>query len=263
MRRIGLMMAVGLWALGAWQAKASISYQYVVADSSFNNVSNFTGAAGSTVTATIYLQEVLTSSSDTSVISGDNGLFGAGFFVTKSGTAGDTTITGVAANTSTEPAGFQGNTAPGHTTTTAQMLEATSNADTVGGPSPTTTGSHSSTSGTTTTNDVLLGTVTLKVGSDNSVTTYTLKSYKAVDNTDGNTITFTNGFDLDANGPNGGSTQTWTGADASTFTFTVTATPEPGGLVLSGLAACAMLLGLGCAAYVRRRAQLPKVGAVA
>jgi hypothetical protein len=250
MRKFGLVLAAALWACwGLQAARASISYQYVVADpnNNFNNVTGVTAAAGASVTLNLYLQETVTGT-DTSIIARDGGLFGDGVFVTKSGAAGDTTVASVALNNQTEPNGFQGPNSFGNTSTTGRILESLSTSAT-SGPTGSTTGGHISTVNGVTTTDVFLGTITLTAGSAGSTTTYTVESYKNFSGSDGNTITFNTGFDLDVtnNGTAGGAT--YTGADNATFTFTVTATPEPGGLLLGGLAAS----GIGLGAWRRWR----------
>jgi hypothetical protein len=250
MRKFGLVLAAALWACSGLQtARAAISYQYVVLDpTTFNPVTSFTAAApGASVTANLYLQETVTGT-DTSLLPSELGIFGAGVFVTKSGTAGDTTVASVAPNNQTEPNGFQGPTSTGNTSTTGRILESLSTSAT-SGPTGSTTGGHISTVNGTTTTDVFLGTITLTAGSVGSLTTYTVESYKNFSNSDGNTITFNRGLDLDVtnNGTAGGAT--YTGADNATFTFTVTATPEPGGLLLGGLAAS----GIGLGAWRRWR----------
>jgi hypothetical protein len=244
MRRFGMVLAAALWACWGLQARATISYQYVVADSSFNNVSNVSVASGATVTVNLYLQETVTGT-DSSLIASENGLFGAGVFVTKSGTTGDSTVSSIAGNTATEPAGFQGPLSSGTTTTSAHLLESTSTSDTTGGPSGTTTGGNVSTVNGTTTTDVLLGTLTLKGGSVGSTTTYTVESYKNFSGGDGNTLTFTNIDDLDVTNTN----PAYTGADNATFSFTVTVTPEPSSLLLCGL----VVPGVGIGVWRRLR----------
>ena len=249
MRKFGVVLAVALWACWGLQARATITYQYVVADSNFNNVSNVSVDPGATVTVNLYLQEKVTGS-DSSLIASEGGLFGAGVFVTKSGTTGDSTVSAITANTATEPAGFQGAVASGvnSTNTNAHLLESTSVTDTTGGPSGTTTGGNVSTVNGVTTTDVLLGTVTLKGGSAGSTTTYTVESYKNFSGGDGNTLSFTNFDDLDVDN-NAGAGPTFNGADDLTFSFTVTVTPEPSSLLLCGL----VVPGVGVGVWRRWR----------
>src|SRR5262249_7813552 len=145
------------WAEGS--ARASITYQYVT------DATNYNVAAGTNITANVYLQETVTGS-DTSFIAAQNGLFSAGFGTQQTGTVptGASTISTITPNTQTDPAGFQGPASQNVSSTKGYQLETTSVSAT-GGPSGTTTGGSVTTGGGTTTTKVFLGTITLTAGS--------------------------------------------------------------------------------------------------
>jgi hypothetical protein len=236
------LLVLGCSAEGS--AQAGISYQYVT------DATNYNAVAGTNVTANVYLQETVTGS-DTSFIATENGLFSAGFGTKQTGSVptGATTIMKITPNTQTEPNGFGGFLFQDVSSTKGYQLEVTSISDTVGGPSGTTAGGSVTTGGGTTTTRVFLGTITLTAGSLGTTTTFTIESAKNYVNADGNTLTFTNGFDLDKDSTG---SPTWTGADSimPANTFTVTAVPEPSSLLLCSLAVC----GGAFAAYRRRKA---------
>jgi hypothetical protein len=251
MRRVCLlfsMVVLGGWAEGS--AQASISYQYVT------DATNYNAVAGTNVTANVYLEETVTGS-DTSFIAARAGLFSAGFGTQQTGSVptGASTIAKITPNTQTEPAGFQGVTSQNVSATKGYQLEVTSIGDHTAGPSGTTTGGSVTTVGGTTTTEVFLGTITLTAGSLGTTTTFTIQSAKNLLPTpvDGNTLTFTGGFDLDTDSTG---SPAWTGADGTINTFTVTAVPEPSSLLLCGLAVC----GGAFVAYRRRKAQASRVG---
>ena len=114
---------------------------------------------------------------------------------------------------------------------------------------------------------LLLGTLTINAGAS---TTFTLTSMNNnnpayldpgdsvnAQSDDTYTLPAANNYDLDAGGTQSGNQGTFTfnGTNSEVYTFTV-ATPEPGGMVLSGVAACGMLIGLGYAGFRRRKALL-------
>jgi hypothetical protein len=250
MRKPQLLTILALATICALPVRADITYQYITDQSTYN-----AATAGQSVTVQLLLQETLTGGS-TSLLASENGLFGAGVYVTRSGSvpASPTTIAGpIAFNLSAVPAGFAtggNNSAVPATTTNAGVLESVSNA-TAGGPTgPTGTQVNAST------RDVLLGTMTLTAGAAGTTTQFTIESYKNFSTFDGNTLTFTNGYDLDLAGGDPSAPVHFNGADGFTNTFTVnvpggTASPEPGTLLLT--ASGAFLLAGG--AWRRRRAK--------
>jgi hypothetical protein len=244
MRTTSVFCACLALALLAGPARASISYEYVT------DQSTYTGNVGDTVTVSVLLQESVSGSS--SLLKSESGLFSGGFYAFQSNSpSSPSTITGVSQNKL-----FDGFNRPNFNGQQASMQQAESFSDT-GGVAGTQNGN---------TTTVLLGTISIKVGS--SSTTYTVESFRFAPKTfggsgvDGNTLSFNSNFDLDVtnNGTAGGAT--YTGADAfndtgnpfGAFTFTVTtATPEPGSLVLGAVAASGLALGAWRRWKARRR----------
>jgi hypothetical protein len=241
-------------------ARAAITYEY--------SETNTTDSSGVT-TVNVFLNEILTGGS-TSLVNGDNGLFGAGFGVNRVGT-GNATITGGTLNTAalatgtpaSPPAtpntgGFGTNGAAGNVTANQSPADGTNAASSVNVGFGTANGMFANTSTTaagTTTNQWLLGTFTIAAGSQAS--TFSITSLAGSPNTSfggtfGNTVTFNTLFDLDQtnNGPSGGATYIGASTFDGTVTFTVAAAvPEPSSMALCGLAVC----GGAFAAYRRRK----------
>ena len=221
----------------------------------------------------VYLNEALTGSS-TSLISANQttssnnsflgytsatGLAGAGFSVlqtTVTGGAG-TTIASIGGNGNSADAGHlddgfgsgNGNTGatitPSSTPTSAKLLEGINNSEAGVAIGP--TGTTSPNSQTSVTGMIYLGSVTLTAGGAGSTTTFSLQPYNG-SSTSGETVANDlDDFDM-ANGTSSlPGNPTYTGADAGPFeSFMVTVpsagVPEPGSLVLTGLA---LLGGLG------------------
>src|SRR5262245_60491113 len=90
MRWFGVPMAMLALACATSAARASIVYQYVADNTSFSL------SQGATASTNVYLQETI-SGSDSSFLSSQGGLFGAGFSFKR--TAGDTTVA-IGGNTS-------------------------------------------------------------------------------------------------------------------------------------------------------------------
>jgi hypothetical protein len=230
----GACLALALLS-GAARASISYTYEYVT------DQSTYSGAAGSTVTVSVLLQETAASGVNSSLINSESGMFSGAFYAVQSNSPSNpSTITGVSPNTAFTANGGLLNSQ--FNATQARLAETE--------PISASSGVSGNQNGNVTT--VLMGTISIKVGA--SDTTYTVESYKFAPKTfggsgvDGNTITFANGYDLDVvNGTAAGGI-TYTGADffngSTAFSFTVTsATPEPGSLALGAVAASGLALG--------------------
>lgn len=218
----GCPLALAAWvglagiAALAGPARAATVYNYVT------DSANYSAPAGASVPVKIYLQETLTGAS-TSLMVGDRGLFNAGAVVTYAASAGakGSGSPAVLSAVALDGAEFRGPAsqffAPNGSSMNFQEA-----ADSFGssGPAGAPGGSGRL---------QFLGTLTITAGSLGNTTSFSLGERGGV----GNTITFTNGFDLDDDGSGtaaDGTTYTWTGADGSLTPFSVTAVPEPGGL---------------------------------
>ncbi len=270
-RKIFLLAAVAS-LLVVRSASADINYSYV-------GVVQGTVTGGTTVTVNMYLQEVVTGSS-TSLIASEGGLYAGAVAIAQTAGSG-TTISACAVNSATEPNGFTGNnstwiynngvkTAGGlqnSSSTSSQSNQATivgitnNSANIPPGPSGTTAGGSVTTSGGTTTTLVFLGTVSIGVGATADAT-FTVTSLKNAasgtfdQNSFGNTLTATNGYDLDPNSTN----PPYTGAVSNNTTFTIQTTqgtPEPSSMALCGLA----VAGMGAGYWRRRKAKLAAMAA--
>ena len=250
MRKPLLLAIVAIAVMGVPAVRADITYQYITDQSSYS------ASAGQSVTVQLLLQETLSGGSSSLLVS-EGGLFGAGVFVTQSGTvpSNPTLIAGpVTPNQSARPDGFgtggRISLLPA-TSTTAGVLESVPDFST---PGP------AGTQVSPTVRDVFLGSLTLTAGAAGSTTQFTIESYKNFSGKDGNTLTFNNAFDLDLAGGASGAPP-FTGADAFTNSFSVnvsppSASPEPGTLLLTGSAA---LMFAGGAWRKRRAASKSKV----
>ena len=173
----------------------------------------------------LFLQETTTAGAS-SLFVGDAGLFNVGAQVGR--TSGAATITGISYNTA-DFGGGGNNSALGGGSVNFQEGASVS--------------SSSGPTGTVVSPGVrqeLLATLTVTAGAVGNVSNFTLANHSG----SGNTITYTNGFDLDVNGTNrtanDGNTYSWAGASGNVSPFTVTATPEPVGAAV--FAAGALLL---------------------
>lgn len=237
MKKPGMLcLCVGLALTSA--ARAQITYQYVTDQTSY------TPNASGNVTVSLFLQETVTGTS-TSLLASVGGLFSGGIYVTKTGVNGTATISTINKNTA-----FGGNLSSQAAATQARLLEDV-------GTSP--TGVMGTVVSPGVTQD-LLGTIVLNAGT--SATTFAVEPYKFAPTNfggsgfDGNTLTNTNGFDVDVTSTN----PAYTGADTfngpTAFSFTVAAAvPEPSSMILSGLAGGLMIAGVG---YRRHKAELLK-----
>jgi hypothetical protein len=230
-----------------------IVYQYVT-DSP--NGSYTTATPGSTIDVKVYLKETVTGS-DTSLITADGGLFGAGMTLVRSATGLPsnpssfiTDATGFTFNLTDfgGPTKFTGADGQGNPAATGVAFLTAVSPSNPNGVALGNTGGGASSS---IPNEVYLGTVHLLAGTANGTTTFTMRVH---DNGFGNTIT--NGsnpdftpYDLDVTN-NGGSTppaaKVYTGASQVPSSFTVTVgVPEPTSMGL--------LLGVGAFGLIRRR----------
>ncbi len=244
MRRFMIMLALICGLIPAGAASAGISYSYVTGTSSAVQ-SNFSATPGGpALTVDVYLQEVLTGGS-TSLIHADGGLYNAA--VKQSTFSGTTaTITAAALNT----ANFNPNL--GNTNGNNILDQTNLSPAFASGPS------FSVVNGNTTNNLYLLGTLTVAPGTSTGATQFNLTAYNGAGG--GDTTTYGNPgpgyYDLDiSNGSQGNPSATYTGAFANSptsFTVTVAAVPEPGSMILTGLAG--LFVGLGI--WLRRRREV-------
>lgn len=212
-------VGLGMAAMPARQANASVEYQYVT------SAPTLTATPGSTMTIPVFLQETLTGGS-TSIINSDGGVAGAGFkMVMDSGTA---TLMSVNPDTTD----FQGPTNPSVNGNVAGLQEAIGTSQSSG----ILTGNTGGGSFGTAPNEVYLGNVVINPGSGTS--SFRITAY---DPSGGNTLTNNNLYDLDI-------TQTSAPAYVGTTdpansvpnSFTVS-TPEPASISLLGLGALGLL----------------------
>jgi hypothetical protein len=260
MRGLIPLLALGALLAQAVPARADISYTYVTDQTTYN-----ASAAGQSVTVTIYLNENLNKGS-TSLEAANQGLVGAGFYVTQTGNvpSNPSIITAINANTNKNDPnnpgqpndGFDGGSGVSVSKkvasdgSAARLLEGTND---IPGPvgAPTSFGRQ-----------LLLGTVVIKAGAVGTTTSYSLQTYKNAplslggSGKNGNTVDYgvaVSGVsnDYDVSGTDLATGQAYTGANSlafETFTITVAAVPEPGSLVLMTVAASTM----GAAAAWRR-----------
>ena len=260
MRRFAIALTV-LLAACAGPAQASISYQYVTDIGASGSTYNTT-AANTSVTINVFLQETLTGGSQ-SLINGDGGLYGGGFYVVRSSSTGSANdavmkVSSLTFNqtdpTSGTPPGFKG----GNTSYTPNNTTQQGGIVNIGnGTIAPNTSNISNINGTqllnTVTNSIWLGSFTILSGQLGSDTKFTLESYNNFSGIfAGYTITNNTLFDLDStNNASGGGGATYTGASQNPFTFFVASTPEPSSILLCSVAVC----GGAFAAYRRRKAK--------
>jgi hypothetical protein len=243
-RVLALLGVVVVGCVMANQAKAAVSFQYVT------DASSYTGASGTTVDVTIYLQETLTAGS-TDIITPEGGLIGAGAAVNVSGTTGGTAAS-IPSSSFTLASPF--------VTLTADYNQGTgNNLEFVG------LAGNSGPFAFPTSGKVELGVVAITVGTGQ--TTYLLTSLNEdtingsnslLGQSDGNTLT-DKGTDLDVSGTSmpASDSEAYTGADASAgFSFVVgppsTAVPLPASLWLG-------IVGLGGLPVIRRALRVSNV----
>jgi hypothetical protein len=248
-RKLIVLLGVAAGLALALPARASVSYEYITDQSTYN------AAPGQTVTVKLYLQEVLTGAS-ASLINSNGGLFSAGVGIQYSSntTSTSSTISGISNNLSAIGAGGgfgtggilqdQSDVSNGN----AALFDAIG-ANVNQGPTADSNGR------------ILLGTATITAGNANTTSTFTITSFKNSANElakslgEGQTISLNHHFDLDSdnNAPNGGAT--YQGANDVTLSFSVhVVVPEPGSLALGFAAAGAC--GFGALRRWRNRRKL-------
>lgn len=204
------------------EAQAARMYSYVTDSASYNATPNQATAVK------FYLQELLTGG-DTSLINSENGVFGVGLKVVRSG--GGPTTPSILGTLAPNNADFGG---PGSKNEGAATL-AFSIAIAPTATSGVRPGNTAGGTETTPANRIFLGTVQMTAGSGPGTTSFSLQPF---DNLGGNTLTNTNGYDLDFSSTN----PAFTGASANPTSFSVNVVPEPAGLGLVGVACVAGLL---------------------
>lgn len=212
---LGFAMAGGLFATHA-QADTTYSYFYISNQPNYT----YTVAPGTVFTVDLLLEEQNDDASSNSLLVNEDGLFGAGVSVAFSATSGGvaTTITGVGANSGSPTSGFDDILDQSSTSSSAAVLEQLDFSDSDGvaaGPQV---------DGIST---VLLGTLTLQASSTpGQTTTFTVAAY---DPDNGNTVTWTTGYDLDNNMDGGDFSALYSSATPNNFFVTTTdvAVPEP------------------------------------
>jgi hypothetical protein len=221
----------------ASMSRATTQYSYIAQPQGGRIVS------GANNTINLYLQEVSTGGSFTATQ--DGGLYSGGVaFVEQAGGFGVTfTAAGVSNNSAAEPAGFSGNNTKGLLTSGGVWVADITANSASAGVQPI----SSATSGGTTTNLYLLGSVTFGLAADNQFdAAFLVESlHDAPKNdgipaagADGNTLTFNSGMDLDNGTPAG-----TTGADGNPTPFVPEAQlPEPASLAIFGLAGAGLLM---------------------
>jgi len=221
--------AAGSLAMVVSAASGSIVYQYATDSQSYS------GAPGSTVQVKLYFVE--NSSTSSSLIVGDNGLNGAGGQINLVGTAG-ATLTGLVLNSTA----FDGGTALSTKNVHAAEADFTENISLADSQ-----GVFGSTAGLPPgVTQVLLGTLTVTL--PNTLGTTTNFAIGKNPAGAGSTVTFTNTYNLDANGSStdpqyggpgstaaDGNVYSWTGVNNTVGRFSVTTTPEPSAMALVGL----------------------------
>jgi len=253
MRLRVLAMALALGALAPNAVNAGVTFSYVTDAPSYNA----TAGSSAPITVNVYLQEVVTASS-TPI---NDGITSFGIYVKQTNTtaAGQSTIasfTPVATlNSFSSTGNLPGNQldfygAQNVTTSSGQALIFVPGSGTSGaaGTYRLQVGTLAITPGT------LAGTTAFGLTSTNNPSLpdppYPPTAPTGPGGTD-STFTFTNGWNLDAGGTFGG--QSVTGANTAAFTpfsvVTTAAVPEPGSMILTGLAGS--VIGLGV--WLRRR----------
>jgi len=230
--------AVGVLAV-AGQANAAVSYTYTT-DAGPNGTINLN--AGETRTVKLYLRETLTAGSasllgTTAAPGAENGLFSGSVRVTRS--AGTTASLGAVTLNAVD---FTGPTNTATTATEAKLTEGIGTSDTKG----VFLGNTGGVPANGLANSVYLGTVQVIAGTTPGPSTFTTLRYDPTRL--GNTLTFTNLADLDADtNANPAYTGSTNAANITTEAFTVNVVPEP---TFAGVG-----LVLGAATMIRRRRQ--------
>jgi hypothetical protein len=225
-----LVGSLACWLNTAQAALTSYSYFYVSGQTGYTGVT-----PGTSINVPVYLQEVNSDGSTNSLLANEDGLFAAGLSVAifSSSGGGATTITGVSANSGIPTTGFDDILDQSFTGSSAAVLEQLNFSDSDGVAAGTQTNGVS---------NVLLGTLTLQASSNpGQTTTFTVGAY---DPSNGNTVTFANGYDLDNNADplNPPDASTLYSSVASTnFSVTTSSVPEPASLAVFAVAGIMML----------------------
>jgi hypothetical protein len=256
LRRLAGLLALAACAILTSPVGADVSYQYVT------DQSTYSPQPGMTFTVSVFLLETVTGL-DHSVINppAGHGLLSAGVAVQQTGTPPPATIiSSISTNNNAIGAGggfgnsgsYQTEVATDHSS--AALL---ATAGVAQGPTTDLSGANGG-------GKILLGTLTLTAGAAYSTTTFSVTSFKnstgtlALEQQPLNAATtFTTNLggqtqDLDKNNNN----PAYTGANATINTFTVSVVPEPGSMMLCGLAVCGGIFG----AYRRRTGLAAKAG---
>jgi hypothetical protein len=206
-------------SLNAARASTTYSYFYISGQTSYTGIN-----PGSPINVPLYLQEVNSDASANSLLTSEDGLFAAGVGVAFSSSSGGTatTITGVSPNSGSPTTGFDDILDESSTGSSAAVLEQLNFSDSDGvAAGPQTNG----------VSDVFLGTLTLQASSTpGQTTTFTIGAY---DPSNGNTVTFDSGYDLDNNADPlnpSGAADLYSSAAPTDFSVTTSSVPEPASL---------------------------------
>ena len=197
---VGLVAAVGAMAS---PARAAIIYSYVTGQSSY------TIAPNAQVTIPVYLSEALTSGS-ASLITTENGLFGAGWSVTQSGTlpASPSVLTSLDGSVTSNGSNFAGGSFTVKSGGSASFMAGDNITSLTASSGPLPNALH----------EILLGTITITGGLKAGTTNFVLDNFTYPLTTGGYTQTFETGYDLDPNSSN----PAFTGTSSNPTTFAVT-----------------------------------------
>jgi hypothetical protein len=232
-KRFGFFLGLAVMAVTASTARADVVYQYV--DDLPGGT--FTGPTGSTVTVNVFLQETVTKG--TSYIAAQNGLFSAGYQITRPTTGGGDAVVSAQAAQIGAGQGFAG----GPATITGPINQGGLTFwRTIEAVSPTApNGPLGMVNGNTT--DVLLGTATFQVGTADTAFSLGEKT------TGTNTVAFfpvgtPPAANLDIDTPGLGITGAGTtGPVTININVQAVSVPEPSSMALCGLAVCSMGIG--------------------
>ena len=188
-QKMRLALVVFLGSLACWlnaaQAQTTYSYFYIGGQATYTGLT-----PGSTINVPLYLQEVNGDGSTNSLLASEGGLFAAGVSVAFSSSSGGvvTTITGVNPNSGSPTTGFDDVLDQSNSSISAAILEQVNFSDS-DGVAAVVQGNGVS--------NVFLGTLVLQASSSpGQTTTFTVGAY---DPSNGNTVTFDSGYDLDNN----------------------------------------------------------------
>jgi hypothetical protein len=180
----------------------------------------------------LFLQEVNSDGSTNSLLASEDGLFAAGVSATLSSSSGSgpTTITGISPNSGSPTTGFDDVLDQSSTSTSVAVLEQINFSDSDGVVAGARANGVS---------NAFLGTLMLQASSTpGQTTTFTIGAF---DPSNGNTVTFDSGYDLDNNADPlnpAGASVLYSSAAPTNFSVTTSSVPEPASLsllVASGL----------------------------